>query len=105
MIAIYIMKYFNFTAREAIAWLRICRPGCVIGPQQHFLAELNPLSWEHNTPKNRETLCSLGIEEARSSIHESDSDYIQDLRFRIQDSGYFKIQGSWLGVRGTPREE
>jgi cell division cycle 14 len=67
LIAIYIMKHYNFTAREAIAWLRICRPGCVIGPQQHFLAELNPVSWEHNTPKNRETR-SFGIEEARSRI-------------------------------------
>ena len=64
LIAIYIMKHFNFTAREAIAWLRICRPGCVIGPQQHFLAELNPASWEHNNPER----CSFGIEETRMRI-------------------------------------
>lgn len=68
LIAIYIMKHFDFTAREAIAWLRICRPGCVIGPQQHFLEELHPLSWEHNIPNNRETVSSLGIEETRSRI-------------------------------------
>ena len=31
------MKHKAFTAREAIAWLRICRPGSVIGPQQAYL--------------------------------------------------------------------
>eukprot|EP00960_Hanusia_phi_P027919 747107-Hanusia_phi.AAC.11 len=37
LIAAYMMKHMSFTAREAIAWLRICRPGSVIGPQQQFL--------------------------------------------------------------------
>uniref|UniRef100_A0A7S4NNX9 protein-tyrosine-phosphatase n=2 Tax=Guillardia theta TaxID=55529 RepID=A0A7S4NNX9_GUITH len=37
LIATYLMKHRSFTAREAIAWLRICRPGSVIGPQQQFL--------------------------------------------------------------------
>mmetsp|Transcript_43602 Transcript_43602/g.102499 ORF Transcript_43602/g.102499 Transcript_43602/m.102499 type:complete len:311 (-) Transcript_43602:66-998(-) len=37
MIATWIMKNFGWTAREAIAWLRIVRPGSVMGPQQHFL--------------------------------------------------------------------
>jgi cell division cycle 14 len=27
----------GFTAREAMGWLRIMRPGCVIGEQQHYL--------------------------------------------------------------------
>eukprot|EP00961_Rhodomonas_salina_P054119 726727-Rhodomonas_salina.6 len=37
MIATWVMKHFGWTAREAIAWLRIARPGSVHGPQQHFL--------------------------------------------------------------------
>ena len=40
LIACYIMKHYKFTAGEAIAWIRICRPGSVIGPQQDFLVEL-----------------------------------------------------------------
>jgi cell division cycle 14 len=36
-IGAYLMSKFHFTAREAIAWLRICRPGSVVGPQQHYL--------------------------------------------------------------------
>ena len=31
------MRSHGFTAPEAIAWLRIMRPGSVIGEQQHFL--------------------------------------------------------------------
>lgn len=37
LIAIYWMKHFGFTANECIGWQRIVRPGCVIGPQQHYL--------------------------------------------------------------------
>ena len=37
LIACYIMKHYRMTATEAIAWVRICRPGSVIGPQQQFL--------------------------------------------------------------------
>ncbi|XP_041983366.1 dual specificity protein phosphatase CDC14A-like [Aricia agestis] len=37
LIGCYMMKHHGFTAREAIAWLRVCRPGSVIGHQQWFL--------------------------------------------------------------------
>lgn len=39
LIACYIMKHYKFTHGEAIAWIRICRPGSIIGPQQNFLEE------------------------------------------------------------------
>ncbi|XP_045481775.1 dual specificity protein phosphatase CDC14A-like isoform X1 [Harmonia axyridis] len=37
MIACYLIKHYKFTADEAIAWIRICRPGSVIGQQQSWL--------------------------------------------------------------------
>jgi len=40
LIACYMMKHFGFSAREAISWIRICRPGSIIGPQQHYLCEV-----------------------------------------------------------------
>jgi len=43
LIACYIMKHFDFTAGETIAFLRIQRPGSVVGPQQHFLHKVEPL--------------------------------------------------------------
>ncbi|XP_050517153.1 dual specificity protein phosphatase CDC14A-like isoform X1 [Diabrotica virgifera virgifera] len=46
MIACYIMKHYKFTAEEAIAWIRICRPGSIIGPQQSWLQEKQKQMWE-----------------------------------------------------------
>jgi cell division cycle 14 len=43
LIACYIMKHYHFTAGETIAFLRIQRPGSVVGPQQHFLHKVEPL--------------------------------------------------------------
>ena len=37
LIAVYLMRRHGFTGREAIGWLRIMRPGSVIGEQQHYL--------------------------------------------------------------------
>ena len=31
------IKHFDFTGPEVIGWIRICRPGSIIGPQQNFL--------------------------------------------------------------------
>jgi protein-tyrosine phosphatase len=32
--AAYLIWKYGFTANEAIAFMRIIRPGCVVGPQQ-----------------------------------------------------------------------
>lgn len=45
-IGAYLMKHYRFTAAEAIGWMRICRPGCVIGPQQHFLKQIEAKMWQ-----------------------------------------------------------
>ena len=41
----YIMKHFKFTAEEFIGWARIARPGTIIGPQQHWMKEMQPRMW------------------------------------------------------------
>ena len=35
--ALYLMRRWGFGAREAMGWLRVLRPGSVLGDQQHFL--------------------------------------------------------------------
>ncbi|XP_075934285.1 dual specificity protein phosphatase CDC14AB-like [Anarhichas minor] len=45
LIGCYLMKHFRFIAAEAIAWIRICRPGSIIGPQQNFLEEKQYSLW------------------------------------------------------------
>nr|CAD7429295.1 unnamed protein product [Timema monikensis] len=39
LIGCYIMKHYRFSACETIAWIRICRPGSIIGHQQLWLEE------------------------------------------------------------------
>uniref|UniRef100_A0A8C8H5B5 Dual specificity protein phosphatase CDC14A n=1 Tax=Oncorhynchus tshawytscha TaxID=74940 RepID=A0A8C8H5B5_ONCTS len=45
LIGCYLMKHYHFTAAETIAWIRVCRPGSIIGPQQHFLEERQAAMW------------------------------------------------------------
>uniref|UniRef100_A0A0K8UAI6 protein-tyrosine-phosphatase n=2 Tax=Bactrocera latifrons TaxID=174628 RepID=A0A0K8UAI6_BACLA len=45
LIGAYIMKHYNFTALEAIAWLRLCRPGSVIGHQQQWMEDKQAWLW------------------------------------------------------------
>ncbi|XP_016306636.1 dual specificity protein phosphatase CDC14A-like isoform X2 [Sinocyclocheilus anshuiensis] len=45
LIGCYMMKHFRLTAAEAIAWIRICRPGSIIGPQQNFIDEKQASLW------------------------------------------------------------
>lgn len=40
MIGCYIMANYEISSLEIIAWIRICRPGSILGPQQHFLTSM-----------------------------------------------------------------
>lgn len=40
LIGLYLMAKYDVDARAAIAWLRLFRPGSVVGNQQQFLAEI-----------------------------------------------------------------
>jgi len=40
LISLYLMKHYEVSTSEIIGWLRVCRPGSVIGPQQNFLQDM-----------------------------------------------------------------
>ena len=42
LIALHLVKSYGLTARQAMAWLRIVRPGSVIGDQQRYLCAVEP---------------------------------------------------------------
>jgi cell division cycle 14 len=46
LVALWLMRTHGFAAREAIAWLRIARPGSVIGPQQQYLVDMQAKMWQ-----------------------------------------------------------
>ena len=45
MVGLYLMKHLGFSANEAMGWLRIARPGSVIGPQQQYLKDNEARMW------------------------------------------------------------
>ena len=50
-IGAYAMKHWGFTAAEVIGWMRIARPGSVIGPQQQYLEDIQSLMHEAGVAK------------------------------------------------------
>lgn len=44
-IGAYMMKHWGYTATECMGWMRICRPGSVIGPQQQFVMDAEERLW------------------------------------------------------------
>jgi len=46
LIACYLMKHYAFTTLEAVAWIRLCRPGSIVGTQQYFLQEIQSKLWQ-----------------------------------------------------------
>jgi cell division cycle 14 len=45
LISMYLMKHYGFTSAEVIGYLRIMRPGSVLGPQQFFLKQWERPMW------------------------------------------------------------
>nr|CAD7570382.1 unnamed protein product [Timema californicum] len=51
LIGCYIMKHYRFSACETIAWIRICRPGSIIGHQQLWLEDLKIITVKYRPNK------------------------------------------------------
>lgn len=46
LICAFLMKHYKFTGEEVIGYIRICRPGSVIGPQQNFICDIQNKMWQ-----------------------------------------------------------
>lgn len=46
-IGAFAMKHWGFTAAEVIGWMRVARPGSVIGPQQQYLESIQDRMHRH----------------------------------------------------------
>ncbi|BFF95696.1 uncharacterized protein DMAD_13044 [Drosophila madeirensis] len=53
LIGAYMMKHYGFSALEAIAWLRLCRPGSVIGHQQQWMEDKQSWLWSEGERMRR----------------------------------------------------
>ncbi|XP_054899887.1 dual specificity protein phosphatase CDC14AB isoform X2 [Poeciliopsis prolifica] len=89
LIGCYLMKHYRFTAAEAIAWIRICRPGSIIGPQQNFLEDKQASLWlqsphtlkgrpEDNTTHLINGLDELSLGSAHNFLRPASADHLQE---------------------------
>ena len=39
LIGLWAMREYKFPASSFIGWIRLCRPGSILGPQQHYLID------------------------------------------------------------------
>ena len=49
--ACLLIRKYGFTPREAIAWIRVCRPGSIVGPQQDFILKFDQKRRQKAIPK------------------------------------------------------
>lgn len=46
LIALWTMKHYRFCAADFIGWIRILRPGSILGPQQQFLLQCQKIMFK-----------------------------------------------------------
>ncbi|KAJ3599038.1 hypothetical protein NHX12_033001 [Muraenolepis orangiensis] len=71
LIGCYMMKHYRFTAPETISWIRICRPGSVIGPQQQYLQEKQAALW------------ALGEQSSQKAMRDERADLVERAESRL----------------------
>jgi cell division cycle 14 len=76
MIALYLMKHYKFPAAALIGYLRIVRPGTILGPQQHYLNQMQPRMFAMNE---------------KSSIYKSLDNDIKDLAVKLSQMSIKEI--------------
>mmetsp|Transcript_35927 Transcript_35927/g.48664 ORF Transcript_35927/g.48664 Transcript_35927/m.48664 type:complete len:309 (-) Transcript_35927:238-1164(-) len=59
LIALYCMKHFGFPAAAYIGWIRIARPGSILGPQQAYLNMMDPKMMAIGGEQKRKELFNL----------------------------------------------
>ena len=71
LIGCYAMKHFNFPAAEFIGYIRLCRPGSVLGPQQQFLIEMEHKCkvWGEEFREKPKEKITMSPEEKFISVH------------------------------------
>ena len=50
LICLWMMRKWKFTGRECIGYIRVMRPGSILGPQQEYLVEMEQEMWALGDP-------------------------------------------------------
>lgn len=92
LICSYMMKHYRFTAEEVIGYIRICRPGSVIGPQQNFLREVEQRMWHegdlYRQAKGGSKMQDMIINGKAAGSYESDASHRTGMFNRMNRPGH-----------------
>lgn len=76
LIGCYAMKHFKFPAAAFIGWIRLARPGSILGPQQYYLLEKEEqmlgstrLSTYLSKSLHRQRIGEMSPEDKRKSLY------------------------------------
>ena len=103
LIALYMMCRHGFTAREAMGWLRVMRPGSVIGKQQDYLCEIERDIKHRKAPRQKlrrsdsETLLSGPPADSKDSKEGAAEDSAKDVGLVVARRGAGRTASASLG--------
>ena len=103
LIALYMMRTMGFTAREAMGWLRVMRPGSVIGKQQDYLCEIERDIKHRKAPRQKlrrsdsETLLSGPPADSKDSKEGAAEDSAKDVGLVVARRGAGRTASASFG--------
>lgn len=62
LIGLYAMKHYQISAEAFIGWIRIARPGSILGPQQFYLPQVEHLYVRNSPLKKFKRVSTLNLE-------------------------------------------
>lgn len=102
LIGCYIMKHYRFTAAETIAWIRIARPGSIIGYQQHWLVDKQQEMWSEGDAARRSKFLLLTPTVTTTTTNNNNNSLVMDRntsrdtaqsqRCPLQGQGYVQVR-------------
>lgn len=69
LIGLFAMKHYKFPAAAFIGWIRIARPGSILGPQQHYLIEREREYLGFNSYSSKRMNVEMSPEDKRRSLY------------------------------------
>jgi len=107
-IGAYWMKHYGWTAAEVIGWMRVCRPGMVIGPQQHWMERQQEVQWRagdamRSRQQQGERKSSSSSGGMMSPNRDKKQSSLKSPHTRVNSKG--ESQGDFLRSRRSPKAE
>lgn len=102
-IACYLMKHYRFTAAEAIGWLRVTRPGSIIGPQQHYIQEMESVMWRQGDAyrlqklMEKEAVADAARGKEEGEVSTSRREGLRSNPLAVTGAGSSNSGGGWMG--------